>query len=74
MLVMHIIRPADTEWAPPIGLAPINGTLQIFVERRKLNAVPISDSYPILGMDKIIVSLRDVEILSTLDAKEATDK
>lgn len=63
MLKLGVIEPATTEWESPLVLVPKKeGTLNFFVEYRKLNSVTIRDSYPIQRMDEWIESLGEASI------------
>ena len=45
-----------------------DGTLRFCVDYRRLNAITVRDSHPILRMDECIDSLGDARIVSTLNA------
>ena len=68
MLRAGVIEPTLTEWASPMFFVPKkDGTMQFCVDYRKLNAVTVRDSYPLLRMDECIDSLGDATVFTTLD-------
>ena len=70
MLAQGVIEPATSEWASPIGLVPISdGSLRFCVDYRRLNAITIPDTYPLLRMDDCIDSLGDAAVFTTLYCK-----
>lgn len=69
---MDVIKPAETKRMSPIVLLSKNDSALCFsVDYQKLNAVPVQNSYPILGMKESIDSLREATIFSTMDANGA---
>lgn len=68
MLKLEVIEPARSEWASSIvHVSKKDGMLPFFVGYEKLHAVTGCDSYPVLRIEKLINSLRDVRISLTLD-------
>ena len=69
MIEADVIEPAQSEWASPVVLVPKkDGTLRFCVDYRKLNAVTVSDTYPLPRIDDCIDSLGNATIFTTLDA------
>lgn len=69
MLTMDVIKPAETEWVPPIVFAPKKcRTLQFRMHYCKLIPVTIRDSYLVSNIDECLDSHGNATILSTLDA------
>lgn len=57
LLQMHLVEPDQTEWASLIEFAPEkDGALRFCKDHRKINAVNLSDSYPIQRIDEWIDS------------------
>jgi hypothetical protein len=55
MIEQKVIEPATCEWASPIVLVPKpDGSLRFRVDYRKLNAIPIPDTYPLPRVDECI--------------------
>lgn len=70
MLSKLVIEPAKTERTAPIVFLPQrNGILEIHVDYSKLSEGIRRDSYPPLCVNKLIVSLGDAKVFSTLNAK-----
>lgn len=56
------------KWAVPVGLNPKSkGTDHFFVDYRKLNAVIVKGTYPLLRMDDDVDSLGDASVFTTVD-------
>jgi hypothetical protein len=63
-----VIEPAASEWASHVVLVPKpNGSMRFCVDYRKLNAIPIQDTYPLPQMDEFINSLGEANVFTTLD-------
>jgi hypothetical protein len=55
MLAQQVIEPATFEWASPIVLVPKpDGALRFCVDYRRLNMIPVPDTYPLPRMDECI--------------------
>jgi hypothetical protein len=68
MLKAEVIEPATSECASPIVLvAKPDGSTLFCVDYRRLNAITLRDSYPLLRMDDCIDSPGDANIFTTLD-------
>ena len=66
MLHAGVIEPTSAEWASPVVFVPKkDGTMRFCVDYRKLNAVTVSDSYPLPRMDECIDSLGDATVFTT---------
>lgn len=70
MLKQGVIEPATSPWGSPVVFAPKkDGNLRLCVDYRRLNALTIKDSYPILRMDECIDSLGSAKNLTALDCR-----
>ena len=73
MLEKGIIRPSSSPWSSPIWIVPkkldASGTrkFRIVCDLRKINAVTISDKYPIPNINDILDKLGRAQYFSTLD-------
>lgn len=68
MLELELMNQGQTKWVLPVGLAPRkNSTLQFSFLYRKLNALAMRDSYPILCLNEYSDLLVDATIFLTLD-------
>lgn len=64
-----VMEPAISEWASPVVVVPKkNDYLRMCIDSRKLNAVPVPDTYLPPRIDEFIDWSRDAEIFLTLDA------
>ena len=70
MLHQGIIRPSTSPWSSPITLVkkPDDST-RFCVDYRKLNAVTVSDSYPLALISDILDQIGNSTIFTTLDLK-----
>ena len=70
MLNQGIIRPSISPWSIPITLVkkPDDST-RFCVDYRKLNAVTVSDSYPLALISDILDQIGNSTIFTTLDLK-----
>ncbi len=70
MLNQGIIRPSISPWSSPITLVkkPDDST-RFCVDYRKLNAVTVSDSYPLALISDILDQIGNSTIFTTLDLK-----
>ena len=68
MLRAGVIEPAQSAWASPVVIVPIQDRSYRFcVDYRRLNAVTIRDVYPLPRMDDYIDSLGEPSVFTTLD-------
>lgn len=69
MLKDGVISPSKSQWASPVVPAPkSDGSLQFFVDYRKLKSATLRDSYSIFRMDECIDTLGGAKVFTTLDA------
>ncbi len=68
MLRLDVIEQASTEWSSPVVIVPKHdGRWRFCVDYRRLNALSLKDSYPLLQMDESIDSLEDAKFFITPD-------
>ena len=68
MIREGVIEPAQSAWASPVVLVPkSDGSLRFCVDCRRLNAISIRNSYPLLRMDESIDSLGEASVFPTID-------
>ncbi len=68
MLDLGVIEPTNSEWASPIVIVPEKDvTTRFCVDYRRLNAITVSDCYPLPQMDDCLDSLCSVEVFTTLE-------
>lgn len=63
-----VIEPSVSPWSAPVVIAYRNGKPRFCVDYRKLNAVTITDEFPIPRQAEILSSLSGAQVLSSLDA------
>lgn len=69
MLPMNVIEPARTGWAFPVYFKSKKDVkLRFCIYQRNLNAVKLSDSYPLNRMYECMSSFGDAQATSILDA------
>ena len=68
MLRAGVIEPAQSEWAPPVVLVPKpDGSFRFCVDYRRMDTIPLRDTYPLPRMDECIQSLEYAPVFTTLD-------
>lgn len=68
MLDLDVIKPSQSPWAAPVVLVPKkDGGIRFCVDYRKLNAVTVSDQFPLPRIDELIERLGRAKYISVLD-------
>nr|XP_034194161.1 uncharacterized protein LOC117610644 [Osmia lignaria] len=68
MLECDIIGECESPWVAPVVLVPKkNGSILICVDYRRLNAITVSDSYPLPRIDDLLHAAKKTNYMSTLD-------
>ncbi|CAM5155346.1 unnamed protein product [Natator depressus] len=68
MLALGVIQPSSSPWASPVVLVPKkDGSIQFRVDYRKLNAITVSDAYPMPRTDELLDKLGGAHYLTTMD-------
>ena len=68
MLHDGIIQPSHSPWAAPMVLVPKkNGTLRIYIDYRKLNAVTRPDPFPIPRIDDLLDGISSAKFITTVN-------
>ncbi|CAM4628861.1 unnamed protein product [Lepidochelys kempii] len=68
MLALGVIQPSASPWASPVVLVPKkDGLVRFCVDYRKLNAITVSDAYPMPRTDKLLDKLGGARYLTTMD-------
>ncbi|GBB96358.1 hypothetical protein RclHR1_27350003 [Rhizophagus clarus] len=68
MLKLERIRPSKSPWASPVTLAKKKtGNYRFCVDYRKLNAVTITDAYPLPRIDELLERYRTAKWFTSLD-------
>ncbi|GES85362.1 retroviral-like aspartic protease 1 [Rhizophagus clarus] len=65
---LKVIRPSKSPWASPVTLAKKKtGNYRFCVDYRKLNAVTITDAYPLPRIDELLERYRTAKWFTSLD-------
>ncbi|CAK9813137.1 Transposon Ty3-I Gag-Pol polyprotein [Anthophora plagiata] len=68
MLEDNIIEECESPWAAPVVLVPKkDGGIRVCVDYRKLNAVTVTDSYPLPRIDDLLQAAKKPGCMSALD-------
>ncbi|CAM4463005.1 unnamed protein product [Lepidochelys kempii] len=68
MLALGVIQPSASPWASPVLLFPKkDGSVWFCVDYRKLNAITVSDAYPMSRPDELLEKLGGAQYLTTMD-------
>lgn len=68
MLDKDIIEECESPYASPVVMIPKkNGKIRVFIDYRKLNAVTMSDKYPLPRIDDLIHMAKQTLFMTTLD-------
>ncbi|CAM5115676.1 unnamed protein product [Eretmochelys imbricata] len=68
MLALGVIQPTASPWASPVVLVPKkDGLIWFCVDYRKLNAIIVSDAYPMPRPDELLDKLGGAQYLTTMD-------
>ncbi|CAM4537442.1 unnamed protein product [Lepidochelys kempii] len=68
MLALGAIQPSSSTWALPVVLVPKkDGSIQFCVDYRKLNAITVSDAYPMPRPDELLDKLWGARYLTIMD-------
>ena len=72
MLDAGLIQPSVSEWASPVvAVQKKDGSLRLFVDYCKLNAVSQADAHPMPRVDELLDNLGQAKYISTLDLTKA---
>ncbi|CAM4716395.1 unnamed protein product [Caretta caretta] len=67
MLALGVIQPSASPWASPMVLVPEkDGSVRFCVDYRKLNAITVSDAYPMPRPDELLDKLGGARYLTTM--------
>ncbi|CAM4378810.1 unnamed protein product [Lepidochelys kempii] len=68
MLALGVIQLSASPWASPVVLVPKkDGSVRFCVDYRKLNAITVSDAYPMPRLDELLGKLGGARYLTTMD-------
>ncbi|CAM4581181.1 unnamed protein product [Lepidochelys kempii] len=68
MLALGVIQPSASSWASLVVLVPKkDGSVRFCVDYRKLNAITVSDAYPMPRPDELLDKLGGAWYLTTMD-------
>ncbi|CAM4569383.1 unnamed protein product [Caretta caretta] len=68
MLALGVIQPSASPWASPVVLVPKkDGSVRFCVDYWKLNAITVSDAYPMPRPDELLDKLGGARYLTTMD-------
>ncbi|CAM4620318.1 unnamed protein product [Lepidochelys kempii] len=68
MLALGVIQPSASPWASLVVLVPKrDGSIQFCVDYWKLNAITVSDAYPMSRPDELLDKLGGARYLTTMD-------
>ena len=68
MLAEGVIEPSQSEWVSPIVLViKKDGSIRVYVNYRKLNALSRTDTYPIPRIEDILDRVSKAKFIATLD-------
>ncbi|CAM4663832.1 unnamed protein product [Caretta caretta] len=67
MLALGVIHPSSSPWASPVVLVPKkDGSIRFCVNYRKLNAITVSDAYPMPRPDELLDKPGGARYLTTM--------
>ncbi|CAM5100475.1 unnamed protein product [Natator depressus] len=67
MLALGVIQPSASPWASPVVLVPKKDrSIRFCVDYRKLNAITVSDAYPMPRPDELLDKLGGARYLTTM--------
>lgn len=72
LLEAGIIEECEGPWAAPIVLVPkSDGSMRLCVDYQRLNAITVSDAYPLPRMDDLLHAAKRTNYMSTIDLQAA---
>ena len=70
MLEEDVITEMESPWAFPVVLIPKkDGSVRLCVDYRRLNAITVTDTYPLPRMDDVLHAAKATPFMTTLDLK-----